>query len=159
MAGTPQLQASVSQDIKGDASKPQRPGKGLSGLVQQSGNPPRVKSPPPAVSAGKASNLPQRKAESAPTTPSIVLERATPSSRSSVDPQGEGDKDLVPSGMRTPARGISGSLPPLETVQESSLPSTPASGRGPTGAKTAQDEHSGRIDEHPDEEASGKSKV
>lgn len=157
VAGTPQLLSSVSQDIKGDASKAQRPGKGLSGLAQPNGNPPRVKSPPPATA--KAANPPQRKADSAPTTPSIVLERATPSNRSSLDSQIEGDKDATSSGMRTPARGISGSGPTLETVQENSLPSTPTIGRGPIGGSAGQDEHPARTNENPEEDTSSKSRV
>ena len=152
VAGTPQLLSSVPQDTKGDAPKAQRPGKGLSGFAQPNGNPPRVKSPPPV--AGKSSNPPQRKAESAPTPPSIVLERAAPSNRSSIDSQIEGDKDATLSGMRTPARGISGSGPTLETVQENSLPSTPLTGRGPIGGSAGQDEHPARTSENPEEDAS-----
>ena len=159
VAGTPQLQPSVSHESKGDAPKIQRPGRGLSGLVQPSGHPPRLKSPPPPVSASKATNLPQKKADSAPTTPSIVLERATPSLRSSVDSQIEADTEVLPSGMRTPARGISGSGPMLETVQENSLPSTPANGRGPIGGKSGHDEHPSQFGENSEEDASSKSKV
>ena len=157
VAGTPQLLPSVSQDTKGDAPKAQRPAKGLSGLAQPNGNPPRVKSPPPVTA--KSSNPPQRKAESTPATPSIVLERATPSNRSSLDSQIEGDKDATSSGMRTPARGISGSGHTLETVQENSLPSTPTIGRGPIGASAGQDEHPARTHENPEEDASSKSRV
>ena len=156
VAGTPQLLPSVSQDIKGDAPKAQRPGKGLS--AHANGNPPRVKSPPPSVTA-KSPSLPQRKAESAPSTPSIVLERATPSSRSSLDSQIEGDKDAISSGMRTPARGISGNGPTLETVQENSVPSTPLAGQGPIGGSAGQDEHPARPNENPEEDTSSKSRV
>lgn len=159
VAGTPQLQPTVSHDIKGDASKPQRLGKGLIGISQPSGNPPRIKSPPPPANASKASNSPSKKPESAPVTPTIVLERATPSNRSSVDTQSEPDKENPPSGMRTPARGISGSVPALETVQESSLPSMPAIGRVPIGEHAANDVHPARVNEHPDEEVASKSKV
>lgn len=159
VAGIPQLQSSVSQDNKGDAPKSQRPGKGLSGLVQTPSNPPRVKSPPPPVSASKALNLPQRKAESAPTTPSIVVERTTPSLRSSTDAQNEGEKDVTSSGMRTPARGISGTGPTLETVQENSLPSTLAVGLGPVGEHTGQNEPPGRTEETSNEDVSSKNKV
>ncbi|KAG7004434.1 vacuolar segregation subunit 7 [Physcia stellaris] len=159
VAGIPQLQSSVSQDNKGDAPKLQRPGKGLSGNVQSPSNPPRVKSPPPPVTASKALNLPQRKAESAPTTPSIVLERTTPSIRSSTDAQNEGEKDVISSGMRTPARGISGTGPALETVQENSLPSTPAAGLGPVGELTGQNEPPGALEETSNEDLSSKNKV
>lgn len=159
VAGIPQLQSSVSQDNKGDAPKLQRPGKGLSGNVQSPSNPPRVKSPPPPVIASKALNLPQRKAESAPTTPSIVLERTTPSIRSSTDAQNEGEKDVTSSGMRTPARGISGTGPTLETVQENSFPSTPAVGLGPVGEHTGQNEPPGGMEETSNEDVSSKNKV
>ena len=157
VAGTPQLLSSVSQDVKGDAPKAQRPGKGLSGLAQPNGNPPRVKSPPPVTA--KSPNPPQRKAESAPTTPSIVLERATQSNRSSLDSQTEGDKEATPSGMRTPARGISGSGPTLETVQENSLPSTPITGRGPLGGSAGQDEPPARTNETHEEDGPSKSRA
>ena len=130
VTGTPQLQPTVPQEVKGDALKSQRLLKGSNGPAQVSGIPTRVTSPPPV--AKKSTSLPQKKSESAPVTPSIILERAAPSNRSSTDSLFEIGKDaVIPSGMRTPARGISGSGPTLETVQESSLSSTPAIGRGP----------------------------
>ena len=60
--------------------------------------------------------------------------------------------------MRTPVRGASGSGPALETVQESSLPSTPAisGGRsGQPGKASANNERPERIEENPMEEAFG----
>ena len=157
MTGAPQLQSSISQDSRGDASKTQRQGKGLTGLNQPSGNPLRAKSPPPLTSAGKTFTVPPRKAESAPATPNIVLERATPTNKCSLETQAEEEDDPLPSGMRTPARGISG--PTLETVLESSLPFTPAIGRGPLGVKSDQEEQSGRTNEQSEEETSVKSKT
>lgn len=59
------------------------------------------------------------------------------------------------SGMRTPVRGTSGNGPALETVQESSLPSTPAIGgaRPPQAGKTsANSDRPERIEENPMED-------
>ena len=157
VAGTPQLQPSGNQDSKGEAHKLQRPGKAPNTIPQTSSIPPRLKSPPPPVNANKTSSVSQRQLESAPATPSIVLERATPISRSSVELDPDGDKDTVPSGMRTPVRGISGAGPTLETVQESSLPTTPAiaTGRSQHG-KQSSDERPGKIEENPMEDAPAK---
>lgn len=54
------------------------------------------------------------------------------------------------SGMRTPVRGISGNGPALETVQESSLPVTPAiaTGRKSLGSRAGGDEQSHTIEEN-----------
>jgi len=131
VAGTPQLQPSGTQDIKGDTNKQhQRPAKGSNLTPQANGIPPRLKSPPPPISASKVALAPQKRFESAPTNPSIVLERATSTIRSSTEPGTDGGKDTISSGMRTPVRGISAAGPTLETVQESSLPATPAIGTG-----------------------------
>ena len=61
--------------------------------------------------------------------------------------------------MRTPVRGTSGNGPALETVQESSLPSTPAisGGRsGQAGKATSNHDRPERIEENPMEEAFAK---
>lgn len=71
---------------------------------------------------------------------------------------GEEEKSLK-SGMRTPVRGTSGNGPALETVQESSLPSTPAisGGRPPQSSKTSANiDRPQRIEENPMEDAFGK---
>lgn len=91
-------------------------------------------------------------------TPSIVLERPTPSS-SRYDGLDEGEGEIpFPSGMRTPARGIAGSGSALETVQESSLPSTPASvtSRANDGVNSKSDERPEMISENPMEDAFAK---
>lgn len=62
----------------------------------------------------------------------------------------EGDEDnLAPAGMRTPHRGISGPGATLETVQESSLPGTPAIsvGRGPFAASLVASDRPEKISE------------
>ena len=158
VAGTPQLQPSANQDSKIDASKSQRPVKGSNLTPQAGGIPPRLKSPPPPVNAAKASLAPQRKSESAPTTPSITLERATPATlKPSLDQGTDGDREIVPSGMRTPGRVINAAGPTLETVQESSLPTTPAIGTGRLqNAKQVSDERAGRTGENPMEDSLAK---
>ena len=63
----------------------------------------------------------------------------------------EGDEDnLAPPGMRTPHRGIGGPGATLETVQESSLPGTPAIsvGRGPLAASLAASDRPEKISEN-----------
>ena len=155
VAGTPQLQASVSQDIKGDAQKTQKPVARATATAQSGGNVPRVKSPPPPpLNASKTALAIPKKADSAPTTPSIVLERAIPAAKSSVDSDTE-SKENGPSGMRTPVRGSSGSGPALETVQESSLPATPviSTGRSQHRGKQGSEDRPERIEENPMEDA------
>lgn len=160
VAGTPQLQPSGSQDSKSDASKPQRPSKGPSQIPQAGGIPPRLKPPPPLVNAGKPSLVPPRKSESAPTTPSIVLERATPVLKSNTDLGIDEDRDSIPSSMRTPVRGISAAGSTLETVQESSLPATPAIGTVRSQhAKQASDERPAMIEDNPVEDTSAKDQI
>ena len=158
VAGTPQLQLSGTQDIRGDTNKQQqKPAKGSNLAAQASGILPPPKSPPPPVSASKASLAPQKRFESAPTTPSIVLERATPTLKSSTELGTDGDKDTIPSGMRTPVRGISAAGPTLETVQESSLPATPAIGTGRSQhGKQISGDRPGTVQENPMEHASAK---
>lgn len=157
VAGTPQLQAPASHDIKGDAPKVQKASQRTTPSAQSGANIPRVRSPPPPLNANKASLAIPKKAESAPTTPSIILERATPTSRSSADLDAE-SKESISSGMRTPVRGTSGNGPALETVQESSLPATPAIGTGRTvqRGKQGSDERPDRIEENPMEDAFSK---
>lgn len=126
-AGGPQWQPSTSSDLAVDATKPQRPSKGGGLASNHLGlNLPPVKSPSPSAGTTKASIYSPRKLEQTKLTPSITLERPTPvtGSHEGID-EGE-EYNIPPSGMRTPVRGISSSGPTLETVQESSLPATPA---------------------------------
>lgn len=158
VAGTPQLQPSGIQEAKGDTNKQQqKPAKGSNLTAQSSGIPPRLKSPPPPIVASKASLPPQKRFESTPTTPSIVLERATLTTKSSIELGADGDKDMVSFGMRTPVRGTSAAGPTLETVLESSLPATPAIGTGRSQhGKQISGERPGTIQENPMEHAPAK---
>jgi len=161
-AGTPHLPSPAKQDSSIDAPPPQKANKAPtagSGLKI-----PRLSSPPPAASSGASKpglTTPRKidQTQSAPTTPFIVVDRPTRSSTLSTDSDAGEEDRPVKSGMRTPVRGSSGNGPALETVQESSLPSTPAisGGRsGPTGKAPSNNERPERIEENPMEDALGK---
>ncbi|KAF6228401.1 hypothetical protein HO133_008131 [Letharia lupina] len=160
--GTPHLPPSTAADFAVDTPRPQRANKGPAGGSQHSGSSVlRVKSPPPSASSGtNSSYLTSRKvdqSQSTPTTPTIVVERPARSSTFGSESDIPEDDHPVKSGMRTPVRVISGNGPALETVQESSLPATPAIGTRMTHtSKGGSNDHPERIEENPMEEAFGK---
>ncbi|KAL9066652.1 MAG: hypothetical protein Q9161_007411 [Pseudevernia consocians] len=162
VTGTPHLPPSAAADFAVDAPRPQRTNKGPAAGSQHPGsNVLRVKSPPPSASSGTNSSfLTARKidqSQSTPTTPTIVVERPPRSSTFGSESDIPDDDLSVKSGMRTPVRGISGNGPALETVQESSLPATPAIGaRMAHTSKGVSNDHPERIEENPMEEAFGK---
>lgn len=87
--------------------------------------PSRLKSPPPSASSAQAALL----AGQTSSTPSVVIQRPHPSPAvsalsQSTEPESSGQS--APPGMRPPARAPAVIGLPLETVQESSVPSTPA---------------------------------
>lgn len=139
-AGAAQLQLPVpaSSDFSSDSTRSFRPIKSSGpGSSQPAPGTARVKSPPPATGTHKSAIYPSRKVERTASTPSITLERSSPSATARAEGIDEGDEDnLAPAGMRTPHRSIGGTGATLETVQESSLPGTPAIsvGRGPLAA-------------------------
>ena len=161
-AGTPHLSSSAKQEASIDAAPPQKTSKAPTGGSGQ--KIPRLSSPPPAASSGSnksvlttARKLDQ--SQSTPTTPTIIVDRPIRSSTFASDSDAGEDDRPIKSGMRTPVRGTSGNGPPLETVQESSLPSTPAisGGRpGPTTKTTSNHDRPERIEENPMEEAFAK---
>lgn len=165
VAGTPHLpttSAASATDSNVDAPRPQRINKGPPAAFQHPGSGVlRVKSPPPSASSGSNSPfLVARKidqSQSTPTTPTIVVERPARSSTFGSESDVPEDDQTVKSGMRTPVRGISGNGPALETVQESSLPATPAIGaRIAHASKGPSNDHPERIEENPMEEAFGR---
>ncbi|MCJ1236689.1 hypothetical protein MMC14_004671 [Varicellaria rhodocarpa] len=150
--GTPQLPSPATPDFSIEPGRLPKASKGLNSGAA----PPRIKSPPPSASAIRTTMLSPRKTDSAlPLTPSIVVERATPSSISSVEATLEEEDSIKRSNMRTPVRGISGVL---ETVQESSLPATPAIGTGTSqnNAKAGDSSRPSTIEENPMEGAISK---
>ena len=158
--GTPYLPSPAASD-PADAPRPQKVNKASSGGSQATGsNTPRLRSPPQSASSGSNKTLlsTARKfdqSQSTHTTPVITLERPSRSSTLASDSDvGEEDRTPKP-GMRTPVRGMSGNGPTLETVQESSLPATPAIGTAKSAqtGKTGSNDRPERIDENPLEEA------
>lgn len=153
--GSPQIQSLGSPEPAADSSRPQRPIKDLIGASTPAPiqlKSPRVKSPPPPGTSNKVLIYSPLKTEHGPMTPTIVF---TPGSTSSNDRDAEGEDILNRSGMRTPGRGISGNGTALETVQESSVPATPAITLGAlhgliTSGKDGRPE---RIEENPMEDA------
>ncbi len=147
-AGSPHLPAHPYQDAGVEALRPQKANRASVGNISQSARgPPRLSSPPPSASSG--ANKPvvptARKLEqsqSAPSTPKIVVERPNRSA-ASADPDVAEEDQISRSGMRTPSRGASGIAPALETVQESSLPATPA-------ISTGKSVHGGKLNERPE---------
>lgn len=106
---------------------------------------PRLRSPPPV---GKPSVVSPRKAE--PNASMSALRSPPPTDQ----PDGrqaasdvEGEEATPVSGTRSPARGFSGTNSTLETVQEISLPNTPARGlsrvpeNGENGVSKSESEH------------------
>ncbi|KAK0515195.1 hypothetical protein JMJ35_002574 [Cladonia borealis] len=151
----PHLPPPTTPDSAADLPRPQKVNK-----VSSGSNTPRLRSPPPAASSGSNKTLlaNARKSDQfqpSSTTPSIVLERPSRTSTLTNDSDVGEEERPVKQGMRTPVRGISGSGSALETVQESSLPSTPAIGTGkPTQAKQGgPNDRPDRIEENPMEEA------
>ena len=82
---------------------------------------PRLRSPPPGAVLNRPNLPPPRKGELEP--PSIHLQRSSPPLAQQTDTSqsdNEGEEAHLQPGMRTPARGASGSTTTLETVQEAS---------------------------------------
>ncbi|KAI9683640.1 MAG: hypothetical protein M1829_004945 [Trizodia sp. TS-e1964] len=129
-ANAPQLLPTVLIDPSIRAPQPQKPDprKGDS-LAGWPASPARLKSPPPTTSAPRQ----LRKTDPLGPTPNIVLRLPSPSSLSSFPeihggeiPNSNEEDSSSLANMRTPLRGIGGSVSTLETVQEGSLPPTPS---------------------------------
>ncbi|KAI4149511.1 MAG: hypothetical protein L6R39_002489 [Caloplaca ligustica] len=158
VAGAHQLQPSAHADPNTDPIRPQKVIKSaLANSNQSSPKLPRVSSPPP-VAANKGAVHASKKSDQAlvtPSTSSISVERANQSHNSAADNDVSNSDATASAGMRIPSRGVSGSQPTLETVQESSLPSTPALEITPGQqgmARATSDKRPERIDEDPAED-------
>ncbi|MCJ1366168.1 hypothetical protein MMC16_005294 [Acarospora aff. strigata] len=163
--GTPQLSTPRASEPSPETPKPQKQRKvGTGENSPRWPTSPRLKSPPPSATPTRPSVFCPRRSEQGAGTPNIFVERPTPSSTpitagsgSSTDIESE---DTTPrSGMRTPGRGVSGTGSTLETVQESSLPATPAIGTIHESSRSRSQDNDvpERIAENPMEEAFSKS--
>jgi hypothetical protein len=170
-ANTPSLVPTVLSEPVLKAPRPQRP---VGGMPADSAlrwpTSPRLRSPPPKEPSGRSALLSPRKLSLEQSTypPSIVVQGSqsaprsgstTPTPQSKVNAIDTDPEDQnPPSGIRTPARGVSGSGSTLETVQESSLPATPAIGPAAAGKLgiLSDDERPEKITENPLEEIASK---
>lgn len=150
VTGTPQLHSPASPDFSVEPPKTQKSIKPSNISASRLGpTPPRLKSPPPSTSSIRPLVHSPRKIEPLPPpTPSIVVERATPSSLSSREAELEDEENLMVAGLRSPVRGTSGNSM-LETVQESSAAASPAIAAGITqlNVKTGDSNHPSVIEE------------
>ncbi|KAI9787532.1 MAG: hypothetical protein M1839_000062 [Geoglossum umbratile] len=166
-ANTPSLVPTVLSETVIKAPRPQRPGGGMpADSALRWPTSPRLRSPPPKEPSGRSALLSPRKQsiDQSAFPPSIVLQSSSPAPRSgstTPTPQSkanatdtDSEDQNPPSGIRTPARGVSGSGSTLETVQESSLPATPAIGPAAVGRQgiSTDDERPEKITENPLEE-------
>ncbi|KAL8962764.1 MAG: hypothetical protein Q9193_000883 [Seirophora villosa] len=161
VAGAHQLQSSAPSDPNTDPVRPQKAIKtALANSNSSSPKIPRVNSPPPLL-ANKGAGQPSRKGDSAPATPhasNILVDRPHRGQNVTADTDAL-SSDAPALGIRVPSRSVSGSQPTLETVQESSLPATPAIDMGTAQqgiGKAASDKRPARIDEDPMEDDPGK---
>ncbi|KAI9846683.1 MAG: hypothetical protein M1837_003738 [Sclerophora amabilis] len=114
---------------------------------------------PPSLNTTRTSTGPNRKADSEPSTPSIVVQQPSTTKGGvghKVVPAASGSEDqMAPGATRAPGRGSSGVTSKLETVQESSVPATPAVGTRPfeLTEKSSDEDRPEKITENPVEEA------
>ncbi|KAL9593853.1 MAG: hypothetical protein Q9179_005665, partial [Wetmoreana sp. 5 TL-2023] len=163
VAGVHQLQPSTNTDPNTDPVRPQKVIKQAlhNSNNQQGSNIPSVRSPPP-LTPNKTALHSSRKPDPAPSntpTPSIVLDRSNKAQSSSTDSDASVADVSAPANMRFPLRGISGSQPALETVQESSVPDTASLSNETAHQGTAKgvvDRRPERIEENPSEDDMGK---
>ncbi|CAO1597382.1 SUMO1 sentrin specific peptidase 8 [Xanthoria calcicola] len=163
VAGAHQLQPSTTlSDPAADPVRPQKVIKAaLANSNQSASNLPRVRSPPPSTS-NKGTLTPSKRPDQASTpslTPSIVVDRPNQSQASGADTDLSSVDTPGPTGIRITSRGVSGSQSPLETVRESSLPSTPALGpatQQEVTAKATSEKRPERIEESSLEDGSAK---
>ncbi|KAI4186780.1 MAG: hypothetical protein L6R41_003257 [Letrouitia leprolyta] len=165
VAGAHQLQPSVNPDLNVDPVRPQKVIKTAHANNNPSGsNLPRVRSPPP-INPNKGAVHALRKSDPStpPTlTPSIIVDRPNRAQNPNAETETATSDASASTAMKIPQRGTSGGQPTLETVQESSIPPTPAISTGGSNStqhgitKTALDRRPERIDEDPQEDVGDK---
>ena len=157
VTGLPQVPSPTATDFSSETSKLPRPNRAQQTSAPSSGTiPPRLKSPPPALQHRPLVHSPRKFEHSAPPTPKITVEHATPVSISSNEGATEEEEPPLKTPLRTPLRGKA-SPGSLETVQESSLPTTPAISAGTSRTtKTSDSQLPSTIEEDPMEETAQK---
>ena len=153
----PQLPPPLASDSAVDVSKQDRqlstPASGES--TPQWPKSPRLTSPPPPVLGSRAPALTPRRTdhENSLLVPDRPATTSTPNLPASI---ARAERDIEEGStrgvMRLGGRGVSGSGQTLETVQESSMPATPALGvadRTASNTRTADGTHPERIEENP----------
>ena len=166
--GIPQLNSPSAPDAFTEIPRPHRSKTALSGgATPLNPNSPRLRSPPPSTTTNRTFVYSPRKLDPPQPSPnpSILVERpsagstpaTTPASIQEVENEEEGDDASTQPGVRTPAKSLAGGAH-LETVQESSLPATPAIslGRPNTNTKPNDELRPATINENPMEEAFAK---
>ncbi|KAL8935320.1 MAG: hypothetical protein Q9216_005487 [Gyalolechia sp. 2 TL-2023] len=165
VAGAHQLQPSTNPDLNADPARPQKVIKTAHANNNPSAsNLPRVRSPPPLTpNKGAVHALRKPDPSTPPTlTPSIVVDRSNRAPNPNVENDAAASDISASTAMKIPQRGSSGTQSTLETVQESSVPPTPALGTaGPNATqhgmtKAASDRRPERIDEDPQEDVGEK---
>jgi len=125
-AAVPQLQPTAVTDQTSRKSRTQRSNTGNEGTLQWPVSP-RLKSPPPSTDVRRSS---ARKQESSAVAPNIVVQPSTPASSNEDIPtvaENLAKEIATRAASATKAQSRSGNgLPKLETVQEASIPTTPA---------------------------------
>lgn len=160
-AAKPQLQP-PAPDSALELPKPEKPATSRSGdTAPHWPVSPRLRSPPPASLPGRNIVTSPRKAEHDVNTPNISVKRPGPpttavsdSPLAAVKSDSEHDDGHPRTGLRAPARGASAGST-LETVQEASLPATPAI--GPARRSYTGESRPDVVTEHPREESPTKS--
>ena len=157
VTGLPQIPSPTAMDFSSETSKLPRPHRAQATSVPSSVTvPPRLKSPPPALQHRPLIHSPRKLENSAPPTPKITVEHATPVSISSTEGAAEEEEPPIRTPLRAPLRGKA-SPGSLETVQESSLPVTPPISAGAARtSKIGDAQLPSTIEEDPMEETAQK---
>ena len=156
VTGLPQIPSPTNMDFSTEGSKLPRPNRAQQMATPAGAAPPRLKSPPPSLQHRPLVHSPRKLESSAPPTPSIFVERPTPVSTVSREGALEEDDSPIKTPLRAPLRGKA-SPGNLETVQESSLPATPAISGGASRTNKAGDSKlPSTLEENPLEETSRK---
>ena len=156
VTGLPQIPSPTAMDFSETSKLPRTNRSQQTSAHSSSTIPPRLKSPPPALQHRPLIHSPRKPENAAPPTPKITVEHATPVSISSNEGAADEEEPPAKTPLRTPLRGKA-SPGSLETVQESSLPATPAiSAAASRTGKSGDSQLPSTIEEDPMDEATKK---